>query len=47
MDLLELEIRPEIPAYMDETVPILRCPRCHWEWALRSNPASIPRRTPS
>jgi hypothetical protein len=38
MDLLELEILPEVPAYMDETAPILRCPSCHWMWALRSNP---------
>jgi hypothetical protein len=46
MDLLAVEIRPEIPAYMHETVPILRCPSCHWEWALRSQPAHLNRRTP-
>lgn len=46
MDLLELEILPEIAAYTDETAPILRCPYCHWMWALRYAPDSLPRRTP-
>lgn len=36
MDLLELEILPEIHAYEAETVPVLRCPHCHWLFALRS-----------
>lgn len=44
MDLLEIEILPEIAAYSDETVPILRCPACHWTWALRYSPGSLPRR---
>jgi hypothetical protein len=35
MDLLELEILPEIAAYEAETVPVLRCPYCHWLFALR------------
>lgn len=47
MDLLALEVLPEIPAYMDETAPVLRCPDCGWRWALRSQPAQLPRRTPS
>jgi len=36
MDLLELEILPEVPAYEAETVPVLRCPFCRWLFALRS-----------
>lgn len=35
MDLLALEILPEIPAYSAETVPVLRCPECRWLFALR------------
>lgn len=35
MDLLELEILPEIPVYTGETVPVLRCPYCRWLFSLR------------
>jgi hypothetical protein len=34
MDLLELEVLPEIAAYEAETVPVLRCPFCRWLFAL-------------
>lgn len=36
MDVLELEVLPEIAAYEIETVPPLRCPRCRWIFALRT-----------
>jgi hypothetical protein len=36
MDLLELQILPEISAYEHETVPVLKCPQCRWLFALRS-----------
>jgi hypothetical protein len=35
MSVLDLEILPEISAYEAETVPVLRCPECHWLFALR------------
>jgi DNA-directed RNA polymerase subunit RPC12/RpoP len=38
MDLLELEILPEIFAYEAETTPVLRCPYCRWLFALRNGP---------
>lgn len=36
MGILELEVLPEIAAYDADTVPVLRCPRCRWLFALRS-----------
>lgn len=45
MDLLELEILPEISAYEAETVPVLRCPHCRWLFAMRQGTEL--RRSPS
>jgi hypothetical protein len=36
MDLLELEVLPEITVYTAETTPVLRCPYCRWLYALKS-----------
>lgn len=42
-DILEIETLPENPAYQQQTVPVLKCPRGHY-YALRPDPIiEIPR----
>ena len=41
--ILDYTVKPEMPAYQHETVPILICP-CSWEFALRPTPYDLPRR---